>query len=299
MDAPLVLEVRGNSLDDGPGIRTVVFFKGCPLDCAWCHNPESKQVGPELAYDRLECVGCHGCVGACGEGAIDPGNEFFVDRDACNLCLACVDVCPSGALSVVGRSMTVDEIVEVVESDRVFFENSGGGVTLSGGEATLFLQFCGELARELHSRGVEVLLETCGQFDLGEFLEHVYPYLSEIYYDLKLVDPAAHRVACGVSNERILANFEALVAKAKSGGVPLLARVPLVPGITTTPENLDGIAALLKALGVGRVALLEYNPTWLEKAWKVGVTPRYACGEFMTREELERCRTHFQGFELA
>lgn len=300
---PLILEVKGNSLDDGPGIRTVVFFKGCPLSCVWCHNPESKRTGAELAFDPRECVACDSCLEACEEAALDRSLPGFVDRDACTLCFACVDACPSGALSQVGREMAVEEVLELVGRDIPFFKTSGGGVTLSGGEPTLYMDYSSRLLRGLREMGVHTIVETCGHFDLVRFIELMDPYTDIIYYDLKIYDPEEHRTRCGVSNQRILDNFRALHRSFLDGDTEVLPRIPLIPGITATTENLQGLAAFLREEGASRVALLDYNPLWIEKSAKVGqknpITSQKCMNTWMGREELGRCRDIFSGFTIA
>lgn len=299
---PLVLEVKGNSLDDGPGIRTVVFFKGCPLSCAWCHNPESKRAGQEISFDPRECVGCDSCLGACEAGALDRGNPFFVERDRCDLCFDCVDVCPSGALSRVGRYMEVEEVAALIERDLPFFRTSGGGVTLSGGEPTLDMDYASQLLRRLKDSSIHTIVETCGHFDLGEFEAKMLPWTDAVYFDLKLRDPEEHRRHCGVSNRVILENFAALLRASRDGGTSILPRIPLVPGITATSENLEGLAALLRREGAREVALLEYNPLWFEKSRKIGkrnpLEGREDATTWMPPAELERCRSFFAGLKV-
>ncbi len=268
---PLILDIKGNSLDDGPGIRSVVFFKGCPLNCLWCHNPESKRRGVEISHDPALCLGCGACAGTCRFGAVSPKNPFFVDRNICTLCFECLGTCPSGALTRVGREMTVEQIVATIERDKPFFDNSGGGVTLSGGEPTLFPEFLAKLLRVLRKKGIRVLLETCGLFDGDYFLKEIYPLLDAVYFDLKLIDDTAHRKYCGASNALILENFRRLAREEKKGGISVLPRTPLVPGITDSRENLTGLAAFLKGEGVRRAALLAYNPLWYDKQRKIGL----------------------------
>lgn len=294
---PLILEIRGNSLDDGPGIRSVVFFKGCPLSCAWCHNPESKRAGAEISFDAKECVACDTCVKLCPEKALSRKKNGFVDRDKCSLCFACADSCPSGALSRVGREMSVDEIAETVLRDRPFFENSGGGVTLSGGEPSLFIDFSSSLLASLKKKKVHTLLETCGHFDWDAFEEKMAPHLDAVYFDIKLMDGAAHKKYCGVSNEKILSNFGKLIALAAKGKIAVLPRTPLVPGITDTEQNLSAIAGYLSGLGVGKAALLPYNPMWHEKSGKIGAADPLAgsadASTWMSREMIEKCGAIF------
>lgn len=299
---PLILEIKGNSLDDGPGIRTVVFFKGCPLDCSWCHNPESKKTVAELSFDAVECVDCGECIEACAKGALSRETPGRVERLMCDVCGACVDVCPSRALSVVGRKMDVQDIIRAVEKDMPFFETSGGGVTLSGGEPTMFMDFCSRLLVGLEELGVHTIVETCGLFDMARFEEHVLPHVNSVYYDLKLIDGESHRRECGTPNDRILENFRHLAGLKKAGAADLLARVPLVPGITATGENLRAVRALLDECGLERVALLEYNPLWPDKAAKIGRPEPFpgveAMRQWMPREQIEACRAVFDGLEV-
>jgi pyruvate formate lyase activating enzyme len=268
--SPLILDIKGNSLDDGPGIRSVIFFKGCPLSCVWCHNPESKKSGLEISFDGNECVACDTCINLCTKGALSRGNPFFIDRGRCDLCFLCVDNCPSGALSQVGKEMSVDEITTTVKSDIPFFKTSGGGVTLSGGEPTLFMDFLSELLQGLKVEGIQALLETCGLFKLDVFAEKILPFLDIIYYDIKLIDSKRHRLYCGVSNDSILENFTKLNKMSAKGEFVILPRTPLIPGITATPENLSGIADFLHSQGVHKTQLMAYNPLWLEKNKKIG-----------------------------
>ncbi len=297
MKDPLILEIRGNSLDDGPGIRTVVFFKGCPLSCAWCHNPESKRVQEEISFDAGECVGCDTCIRTCPEKALSRKNDGFVDRKKCTLCFKCVEVCPSGALARVGRRMSVAEVVNSVAKDLPFFKNSGGGVTLSGGEPSFFMDFSSRLLADLKKKKIHTLIETCGFFQWEEFKRMLLPHLDAVYFDLKLIDDADHRRYCGVSNAGILANFEKLSSLPAAGKVTVLPRTPLVPGITDTDENIAGIARYLEKHGIKKAALLSYNPLWYEKSGKIGarnlLADRAETAKWMDRERIDRCRAIF------
>lgn len=299
---PLILEIKGNSLDDGPGIRTVIFFKGCPLSCTWCHNPESKSASQEISFDASECVGCDTCLKVCGERALDRDNPTYIDRGKCTLCFECADACPSGALARVGRYMDVEEIASTVETDLPFFRTSGGGVTLSGGEPLLHMDYTSRLLQRMKEMEVHTIVETCGHFDMGEFEKMVLPHLDEVYFDLKIHDPAEHKNQCGIPNQLILENFVKLFRYYLDGGTPVLARIPLIPGITSTDDNLAALAGFLKDPGVKEVALLPYNPLWIEKSRKVGQkNPLAGCEAmtaFMKPSEIERCRAIFEGFNI-
>jgi len=285
MTAPLVVDIKRNSLDDGPGIRSVVFFKGCPLDCAWCQNPEAISPDAEIQREAERCLSCSACVEVCPEHRARPVAE--AESGTCRVCGACVAICPSGARRVAGVEYATDELAELLLRDRVFYERSGGGVTLSGGEPTLKTAYVGQVAARLKQAGAAVLLETCGLFRWDSFNKHLLPHLRTIYFDLKLFDPVEHRRYTGKDNQRIKANFERLV---EAGFVDLLPRVPLVPGITAGEDNLRAIAGFLEGLACKRVALLPYNPLWLGKARALGRDlSRFAGEEWMSAEAVQAC----------
>jgi pyruvate formate lyase activating enzyme len=294
---PLILEIKGNSLDDGPGIRSVVFFKGCPLSCIWCHNPESKKATAEISFDAKECVGCNTCVETCANKALSKENPFFIDRKLCNLCFACVETCPSGALEQVGQDLGVPGIVERVIKDKPFFDTSKGGVTFSGGEPTRHLSFLAKAATALKELGVHVLLETCGHFDYEIFNELVYPHVDLIYFDIKIMDSDDHKRYCGRPNETILENFRKLYGRYREGGVEILPRTPLIPDITDTNENLSAIVSLYREEKVHTTQLMPYHPLWQEKNRKLGSPPLSLTGnklgEWMAKDRIKACEKIF------
>lgn len=295
---PLIVELKPNSLDDGPGIRSVVFFKGCALSCEWCHNPESGDARAELAFDASACVGAGPCFAACEERALDPARPERVDRARCTRCFRCVEACPSGALRVIGRALTQADILRMVDRYLPFYRTSGGGLTVSGGEPTLHLDYLGDLLAAAKARGVHTLLETCGTFDLDRYSAVVAPYVDQVYFDLKLLDDEAHRRHCGASNARILANFRALQARALAGGTPVLPRIALIPGRTATTENLTAAARFLRECGATRVALLDYNPLWHAKAAQLGLAARFERRTWLSAEERAAARACFDGLEV-
>ena len=284
---PLIADIHRNALDDGPGIRSTVFFKGCPLSCVWCQNPETLDPGVQLQRRSAACIACGRCGRRCPRGAVELSGETRRHHgDRCELCGQCVDVCPPGALRLVGRSLSANELARELLRDEPFFRNSGGGVTFSGGEPTLHLDFITELARLLADRGVKVLLETCGLYRAEHFAA-LLPLLEQVYFDVKLVDAGAHRRHTGRGNRIILANLRRLAAEAPDR---LLPRVPLVPGITDTEENLRGVARLLTGMGLTLVALLPYNPLWIPKRRELMEDLPYGHDQFMPAERLEVCR---------
>ncbi|HUT53174.1 MAG TPA: glycyl-radical enzyme activating protein [bacterium] len=293
---PLIAEIKRNSLDDGPGIRSVVFFKGCPLSCVWCHNPECIGAGPELIYRETQCIGCRTCAKVCPEKAIpEKDGPAAVDREKCNLCGVCVEECPSGALAIVGKYYTPDELVEALARDKAFYDNSGGGVTLSGGEPTLALDYTAEIAKKLNERGIRVLIETCADFDWDRVKEKLLPWVDLVFVDMKLCAEDLHKKFTRRDNARIKQNIERLIALESPR---VLVRVPLIPEVTATRENLVAIAEWMRSHGLKRIALLPYNPLWLAKARGLGQSPSYQRDTWMSKEEREAVKKIFAEFEI-
>ncbi|HSN90843.1 MAG TPA: glycyl-radical enzyme activating protein [Anaeromyxobacteraceae bacterium] len=248
-----VLDVQRFSLHDGPGIRTVIFLKGCPLRCAWCQNPESQDGRPVLGFHRRRCGEHRRCEAVCERGAILPG-RYRVDHARCDLCLKCVEACPTGALVLLGRTMTAAEVMEEAARDRDYHLASGGGVTVSGGEPALHPGFLLELLGLCRSQGVHSVVETCGCFS-GSRGREALALADLVYFDLKLSDPLDHERRTGARNDVILDNARALVR----AGLSVEFRIPLVEGFTDGEENLAGLAAILRSLGQARVHLVPYH----------------------------------------
>jgi len=259
-----VFEIERFALNDGPGIRTVVFFKGCPLRCRWCQNPESLRPTPEIAFYADRCTRRNDCRSACPREAIT-NHEDRVMREQCDACGLCETACPYGALRVVGREVSVEQLLAEILRDQPFFQVSGGGVTLSGGEPTLQLEAVAALADRCREQSVSVGLQTCGVFGWDAFAPHV-PSFSFIHFDLKLMDPAEHRRLTGADNHTILKNARRLV----EAGAPVEFRMPIVPGHTDGEANLGQTAEFLHGLGVGRLHLLRYHSMGQAKLPRLG-----------------------------
>ena len=260
----VVFDIQHYAVTDGPGIRTLVFLKGCPLRCAWCCNPESQRRGPDLRHSAPRCRGCFACEAACPGGAVSrEGGRPVFDRARCCPAdpWACVEACPQGALSRVGEAMSADRVMARVAADRPFYDNSGGGVTFSGGEPFAQASFLRGLLERSRSLGIHAAVETCGCADASD-VAACAELVNLFLFDLKSADPACHEALTGASNDRILRNLRFLSANYPDR---LLVRVPLVPGFTDSPENLSGIAGLLVELRVTRVELMPYHELGRDK----------------------------------
>lgn len=262
----VVFNVQRFSIHDGPGIRTTVFFKGCSLDCPWCSNPESKRREPEFFLNDLKCVLCGNCAKVCGEGAIAADEKSrVVDRARCSLCLDCADACLTGAITRVGKECGIDEIMREVMSDELFYKNSGGGVTLSGGEPLAQCEFALELLKECKAKGLHTALDTCG-FAKWDAIEEILEFTDLVLYDIKHVDSEKHREACGVGTELIVEN-----AKKITGMKEMWVRVPVIPGFSSKREDVAAILDFVRSLNPEKLSLLPYHNTGRHKYERLGI----------------------------
>jgi|WetSurMetagenome_2_1015567.scaffolds.fasta_scaffold23797_2 pyruvate formate lyase activating enzyme len=283
--SPLIVDIKTGSTEDGPGIRSTVFFKGCPLNCKWCQNPEAMDPQVEIGFYPRHCIGCFDCAEICPEGAILKGEDERIDRSRCTRCGRCAEVCPGKAIRRIGKYHEMDELLETLLRDRVFYEVSGGGVTLSGGEPTLWSQYAGDLLRRLKQEGIRTALQTCGYFEYNPFKEEMLPWLDLIMYDLKLINAEDHLRWTGHDNQRILHNFTRLL----NAPVQMIPRIPLIPGFTTSKENLEGISSFLKDSGVRTCSLLPYNPLGLSKWENLGKNKPGLPASWMDKSQRETC----------
>jgi pyruvate formate lyase activating enzyme len=291
-DEGLILEIQRMSTEDGPGIRTTVFFKGCSLECTWCHNPESIATRPELVWHDWRCIGCRTCLEICPEVAIASiGRGIEIDRARCTECFSCASECPSAALEVQGRRLSVEEVADEAARDRAYYDASGGGVTLSGGEPTLQAGFAGSLLDRCRALGIATALDTCGQCR-QETLIDLAMRSDLVLYDLKDLDPARHERFTGKRNDRVLANLRALADQIRgTKGRPIVwIRTPLIPGATAMPDRIAELgrflAAELKDV-VDRWELCAFNNLCREKYRRLGKTWPHADTVLLTDDRLD------------
>jgi len=288
---PLVVDIKRDSFEDGPGIRSVVFFKGCPLRCTFCHSPETQDPNVDIAFYARECIHCGRCAEACPREAIDISDTKRINRDRCTRCGQCVISCPNQALRTIGQYYPVDSIVEILKRDLTFYRHSRGGVTLSGGECTLYPNYLESLLKKLKARGVHIAVETCGHFNFEVFSKKILPYIDLIYYDVKILNSGMHRTYTGKTNEKILKNLRRLLLEKPALIHP---RIPLIPDITTTEENLCAIVDLLIEARAESVSLLPYNPMGIEMATTLGRTNPHLPERFMSPDEEKIIHDRFQ-----
>lgn len=257
-----IFNVQHFCVNDGPGIRTTVFFKGCPLRCAWCHNPESHKIQRELMYDAERCVGCARCVSVCPKGAhrIENGTHIF-DRSLCGVCGECVSACLSDALEIAGERRSVDEIMSEVRKDAIFYRNSGGGMTLSGGEPLMQSEFAIALLSLARAEGIHTAVETCA-YASEETILSVAKHTDLFLFDWKCTNEALHLKYTGVDNKEIRRNILAVDAM----GVKSILRCPIIPGVNDTEEHFKGIGALAARLkNLLRIEIEPYHSLGVHK----------------------------------
>ena len=251
-----VFDIMRYAINDGPGIRTTVFLKGCPLECWWCHNPEGMAGQSEVAYRVERCLLCGDCVESCPQGALQR-TDGRIDRasDMCVVCGTCADHCMTGARETVGRAMSVDELMTEILKDRVFYDESGGGVTFSGGEPLMQAQFLAAVLKKCQERGVHTAIETSG-YTSPSNLELVMDHTDLFLYDVKVIDDGLHQRHTGVSNRTILQNLASLAARRKS----VIVRVPVIAGVNDDEASISAIGAFVAGLeGIREVHLLPFH----------------------------------------
>ena len=277
-----IYNIQRASFDDGPGIRTVLFLKGCPIRCPWCHNPESQNGLPELLVYTQKCNHCGGCTAKCPVQAIDAG---IVDRNRCTVCGECVKSCPRGALAITGKCYTVSQAVAEAIKDRSFFETSGGGVTLSGGEPLIQANFTLELVKALKQENIHTCIETCGICDDG-VIESLVPFVDHWLYDVKLTDQKLHQTLLGVPLTDVYKGLSILT----QSNATITLRCPIIPDVNDNPEHFAAIRELASEVKAVSVDILPYHRLGIDKYAQIGRTspPNYDVPEAKTIESWEK-----------
>ena len=288
-----ILEIQRLSTEDGPGIRTTVFFKGCTLKCAWCHNPESISPRPQVHWIQNRCISCDSCREICPDGALSrsvAGIKF--DRNACTGCGICAEECPAAAIELLGRSWSVKELLAELIKDKAYFETSGGGVTIGGGEPLMQFAFASDLLKELRQQGVHTAVDTCGHSS-PEAYHALLPHTDLILFDIKLIDSEEHARFTGAGNSSIFANLRMIGHELKTGKNPqeLWIRTPVIPGATDTEVNIRGIGQMIAAKLNGcvrRWELLTFNNLCKDKYVRLDQPWSFGSKELPTRHRMEK-----------
>jgi len=286
-----IFDIQRYSINDGPGIRTTVFFKGCPLQCLWCDNPESQSRLPQLFYFESLCTRCQRCVSVCPNEAIlaGPDESVITNRELCKACGACTVICPNDARVISGQLKTLDEVIGVIKQDALFYRNSGGGMTASGGEAAAQPEFLVELLKRCRENGIHTTLDTTGYVS-GDKLQQILEHTDLVLLDIKHIDPVKHKEITGVDNTLILENARNIA----QSGKPMWIRYPLIPGHTDSDENIMATADFVLSLGLKRIDILPYHRMGMGKYERLGM--EYPLPEVnpYSEEQLEKIRSKLE-----
>lgn len=262
----IVFDIKKFAIDDGPGIRTTVFLKGCPLRCWWCHNPEGQLLAPELMYRKNRCIRCDECVKNCSIEALSfSTKQLSINRKNCSLCGRCAQKCPTNALEIVGKEIDAKELMKEIEKDSAFYDESGGGITISGGEPLLQIDFLYALLTECKNKSVHTAVDTSGYAPRGA-IEKIKDKVDLFLYDIKMMDDKRHRKYTGVPNKQILENLKRLA----ENGSDLFVRFPIVPGINDDEDNVTKSAEFVLSCGIKHICLLPYHRAGIEKYRSLG-----------------------------
>jgi pyruvate formate lyase activating enzyme len=290
----IIFNIQRYSIHDGPGIRSTVFLKGCPLKCKWCSNPESINPYPEIFFRKEKCNQCGKCLDACKPQAITFfENSIRIDRSKCDLCMVCEEICSFGAINHTGQKITVNEVVREVMRDELFYNNSGGGVTLSGGEPLYQIEFTLSLLKEFKKKSLHTIIDTTG-YAKSEDLDRVLDYIDLILFDIKHLDQEIHQKETGVKNDLILKNFEKILER----GIKVWVRVPVIPDFNDNNDYIDNLAKFLSKRPIEKISLLKYHE-WGKHKYKY-LDKIYPLNdmEFVSDEKMEKFKKIMESYGL-
>ena len=291
----LTFDIHRFSLNDGPGIRTTVFLKGCYLKCEWCHNPESQSFKPQLSFNPEKCLHCFGCVNACPNYTHKiKDNKHFVDWTQCDLAGKCVEICPSGALKMIGANTDVEIVISEVLKDKKYYDKTGGGITISGGEPMAQFEFTKELVMQAKLKGIHTVLDTCGYGEQYLYKE-ILPYIDLFLFDYKFTDDKLHKEYTGVTNKEILANLNFLY----HNGASIILRCPLIPDINDNEKHLLGIKKIIRKYPLLKlVEIMPYHNMGRDKSIRVGMGYKLSQIKNADENDKQRWLNYFAGEKL-
>ncbi len=294
MSTGIIFNIQRYSIHDGPGIRTTIFLKGCPLNCWWCQNPESQLTEQEMVFREDRCIGCGACSTICPSNVIQIKNGLPVtEKEKCILCGKCIEKCPALAREMIGKKLTTEEVIKEIEKDLVFYEESGGGVTFSGGEPLKQSEFLESLLNGCREKKIHTAVDTCGYIS-WEILNKISPKVDLFLYDLKLMDIGKHKKYTGVSNESILENLK----KLSSIHHNIFIRFPVIPGLNDDDQNIKETGEFLSSLKIAQVNLLPYHYMGIDKYRRLGRTYKLVTTQSPSEEKLFEVSVILSKFNL-
>ena len=289
-----IFNIQKYSIHDGPGIRTTVFFKGCPLNCWWCHNPESQSPSPELIFWKDRCINCNTCLTACPSDAISiEDGIMFTDKRKCSLCGECAKKCPTEAREIIGRKATACEVMKEIEKDIIFYQESGGGVTFSGGEPLMQQEFLEEILHCCQKKEIHTTLDTSG-YCAWPFLDRIREMIDLFLFDVKIMNDEAHKKYTGVSNQIILENLKKLAGENEN----IIVRIPIIPGINDDAQNIKDIGKFLASISIKCIELLSYHNIASEKYARIGKNYALENTRVPAKEKLSKISNLLREYDL-
>jgi pyruvate formate lyase activating enzyme len=295
MTKGLIFDIKKYAIHDGPGIRTTVFLKGCPLHCWWCHNPEGQSLHKELFYNAGKCLaGCTDCIAACPNQAITRDSTgISIDKSKCEMKEDCAAACPTGALKVIGQEISADELMKEIEKDRIFYQNSNGGVTFSGGEPLMQIEFLNAVLEKCKNQFIHTVVDTCGYAPFEDF-EKIMDKVDLFLYDLKMMDEEDHLKSTGMSNKLILDNLK----KLRKSGKEIHVRIPLIPDVNDSQENAQKTAQFIRTIpGINRINLLPYHMAGTQKYTNLKRTLKNI--NPLSEDKIKKLRKIYESFDFS